>query len=98
MGVSPMHFRNMGEDAHATGMQNPFNSQTDPDRHHIWQRLVQVDSEAFVAADWEMVEEDFAEDRFEGVRCSLSANPDDWKLAFATLASYRDNWLNAARE
>jgi hypothetical protein len=79
-------------------MTNPFDAQADPDRHYIWHRLVQVDSEAFVAADWALVEEDFAADRFEGVRCSLSANPDDWKIAFPTLASYRDNWLNAARE
>lgn len=77
---------------------NPFDSTTDPDRHHIWHRLVQVDSEAFVMADWSMVQDDFDAENFEGIRCSLSANPDDWKLFFPDLASYRDNWLSAARE
>ena len=31
-------------------MTNPFDAVADPDRHHIWHRLVAVDSEAFVAA------------------------------------------------
>jgi hypothetical protein len=79
-------------------MANSFDAKSDPDRHYIWERLVQVDSEAFVAADFSMIEEDFDAQNFEGIRCSLSANPDDWKIVFADLASYRENWLKAARE
>jgi hypothetical protein len=77
---------------------NPFDPISDPDRHHIWHRLVQVDCEAFVAADFSLVESDFDPDHFEGIRCSLSANPEDWQLVFPDLASYRENWLKAARE
>ncbi len=80
------------------GDMNPFSRQTDPDRHAIWQRLVAVDCEAFAAGDWGMVENDFWADAFEGVRCSHSANPDDWKIVFPDLASYRDSWLAASAE
>lgn len=79
-------------------MNNPFDPATDPDRHHIWHRLVLVDSEAFVRGDWSMVEEDFDAEHFEGIRCALSANPDDWTIVFPTLESYRDNWLKASAE
>ena len=79
-------------------MANPFDPKNDPDRHYIWQRLVQADSDAFVACDWPVVEDDFDAENFEGIRAYGSGNPDDWKVAFADLASYRDNWLAAARE
>ncbi len=74
---------------------NPF---TDPDRRCIWERLVTVDSEAFVRGDWTMIADDFDAENFEGIRCKNSANPDDWTIFFATLESYRDNWLRAAAE
>jgi hypothetical protein len=77
---------------------NPFDCQTEPDRYEIWQRLVAADCEAFAAGDWSMVEDDFDAEAFEGVRCSHSANPDDWKIAFPNLASYRDSWLAASYE
>jgi len=77
---------------------NPFRRQPDPDRHAIWQRLVAVDCEAFALGDWSMVENDFDAETFEGVRCSYSANPDDWKIVFPDLASYRDSWLAASAE
>ena len=78
--------------------ENPFEATTDPDRHQIWDRLMRADSEAFVAGDWELIEKDFDVELFEGVRCQMSANPDDWRIAFPDLASYRDNWLKAAKE
>ena len=40
-------------------MINPFDAQRDPDRHYIWQRLVAIDSDAFVLGDWSMIEGDF---------------------------------------
>jgi hypothetical protein len=91
---------NHGRVARATMMQfsNPFHPVTDPDRHDIWHRLILVDSEAFVAGDWSMIEGDFDAETFEGIRCGESSNPDDWKLAFATVAEYRDSWLVASRE
>ena len=77
---------------------NPFNRQTDPDRHEIWQRLVAADCEAFALGDWPAIENDFDAEAFEGVRCFHSTNPDDWKIVFPELASYRDSWLAASQE
>ena len=77
---------------------NPFDPQRDPDRHYIWQRQIVADSEAFIAGDWSMIENDFDAEHFEGIRCGSSANPDDWKIGFARLEDYRDSWLAASRE
>ena len=77
---------------------NPFPRHSEPDRHEIWQRLVAADCEAFANGDWSMIESDFDAASFEGVRCSHSTNPDDWKITFSDLASYRDSWLAAAKE
>jgi hypothetical protein len=79
-------------------MCNPFDPVKDSDRHYIWQRLVAVDSDAFAAADWESVQDDFDAAHFEGIRAVGSTNPDHWIIAFPDLASYRDNWLRAAKE
>jgi hypothetical protein len=77
---------------------NPFDRETDPDRYHIWQRLVAVDCEAFAAGDWSIIEGDFDAEAFEGVRCFHTTNPDHWKIVFPNLASYRDSWLVASAE
>jgi hypothetical protein len=79
-------------------MINPFNAAADPDRHYLWERMVTVDSEAFVAGDWAAVEADFDPDQFEGIRCGQSADPAEWHIAFPTLASYRDNWLDLSKQ
>ena len=79
-------------------MINPFHAKSDPDRHWIWHHLVAIDSDAFVLSDWSMIENDFAADRFEGIRCGESSDPDDWTIAFATLDQYRDSWLAASCE
>jgi hypothetical protein len=77
---------------------NPFNATADSQRHAIWDRLVRVDCEAFVAGNWAMVENDFDAGHFEGIRCNNSANPADWRVAFPTLADYRDSWLAASKQ
>jgi hypothetical protein len=77
---------------------NPFDPAADPDRHYIWQRLIIVDSEAFAEGDWSRIEGDFDAEHFEGIRCFHSVNPDDWRVVFPHLASYRDSWLAAAAE
>jgi hypothetical protein len=79
-------------------MTNPFDAARDPDRHHIWQRLIAVDSDAFAAGDWAAIEGDFDATSFEGVRCNNSSDPEKWEIAFPTLVSYRDSWLVAAKE
>src|SRR3954451_2617911 len=79
-------------------VMNPFDRYGEPDRYEIWQRLVAVDCEAFATGNWAMVETDFDAEVFEGIRCVHSSNPDDWKIAFPDLPSYRDSWLDAAKE
>jgi hypothetical protein len=59
---------------------------------------VLADCEAFAAGDWSKVEGDFDADMFEGVRCFHSGNPEDWKIVFPDLASYRDSWLTASEQ
>ncbi len=77
---------------------NPFSRQSEPDRHEIWERQVTVDCRAFVLGDWSMIANDFDAEVFEGVRCFHSSNPDDWKIVFPDIASYRDSWLAASAE
>jgi hypothetical protein len=77
---------------------NPFDPHSQPDRYQIWQRLVAADCEAFATSNWSMIENDFEAEVFEGIRCAQSTNPDDWKIAFPDLPSYRDSWLAAAKE
>jgi len=72
---------------------NPF-PDGDPDRHSIWEMLVERDIAAFLAADWSMVEPDFAAEQFAGY--AGPSNPDHWRIDYPTLASYRDEWLRQA--
>lgn len=76
---------------------NPFPA-GDTARHAIWEMLVPRDIDAFLAADWSMVEDDFVEDGFLGISGNRDPNPDNWRLAFPTLAAYRDEWLQQARD
>ena len=76
--------------------QNIFHA--DPDRSAIWDMLVTRDIAAYVGQDWNMVAGDFIEDGFTGVHAHKSPNPDDWTLAFPTLAAYREEWLRQAAE
>jgi len=78
-------------------MVNPFDPAADPDRHYIWERLVAADSEAFIRGDWTAIEADFDAESFEGIRCGGSADPEQWRLAFSTLESYRLSWLESSR-
>ena len=76
--------------------QNPFPN--DPDRRAIWDMLMPRDFDAFLAADWSMVESDFDTPAFFGLHAHGSRNPDMWRLAFPTLSDYRDEWLRQAAE
>ncbi len=77
---------------------NPFEAASDGDRHYIWDRLIRADSEAFAAANWSMIENDFDAERFEGIRCGHSIDPDNWKIALPRLEDYRDGWVASSRE
>ena len=71
--------------------KNPFSS--DPDRAAIWEMLVDRDIIAFCQADWSLVENDFVAEGFMGINGQQKANPDDWRLTFPNLESYREEWL-----
>lgn len=75
---------------------NPFIG--DPDRSAIWTMLVERDIAAFVAADWNMVEEDFIREQFLGINGGKSDNPDNWRISYPSLDAYRDDWLRQARD
>jgi hypothetical protein len=79
-------------------MLNPFDAARDTDRHHIWQRLVAADSDAFVLGDFSLIQADFDAAAFEGIRCNHSADPDRWELSVATLDEYKKGWLAASKE
>lgn len=78
-------------------MKNPF-PESDAVRHAIWEMLVPRDIDAFLAADWSMVEADFIPEGFIGVSGNRNPDPDNWRLAFPDLGAYRDEWLNQAKE
>jgi hypothetical protein len=74
---------------------NPFPS-TDPDRREIWEMLVARDTDAYLAQDWSMVAGDFVADSFHGIDARRRASPDAWRMAFPSLATYREEWLRQA--
>lgn len=76
---------------------NPF-AASDAGRHAIWTMLVARDIDAFLAADWNMVRDDFVEDGFLGIDARRSPNPDAWRLGFPTLDAYRDEWRRQAED
>jgi hypothetical protein len=77
--------------------RNPF-PQTDTARHSVWEMLVTRDIDAFLAADWSMVADDFVEEGFLGISGNRAPNPDNWRLAFPSLSAYRDEWLRQAQD
>ncbi|MFD1911142.1 hypothetical protein [Halodurantibacterium flavum] len=77
--------------------RNPFDPR-DHDRAAIWDMLVPRDIDAFVAADWEAVAEDFISSNFTGMSGHFQSEPDRFTLAFPTLAAYRDAWIGQARD
>lgn len=82
-------------------MRNPFQNpfpESDTARHSIWEMLVTRDIDAFLAADWSMVADDFVEESFIGIDGRRETNPDKWRLTFPSLAVYRDEWLRQARD
>ncbi len=77
--------------------RNPFPT-SDVARHAIWQMLVERDIDAFLTADWSKVAGDFVEEGFIGIDGKREASPDKWRLAFPSLAAYRDEWLRQAED
>ena len=76
---------------------NPFPI-TDPDRHAIWEMLVEREIAALAAADWNRLADDFLADEFQAMDARRSANPDSWHLAHPSLSSYREEWLRQSMD
>lgn len=74
---------------------NPF-PPSDPDRRAIWEMLVERDIRAFLAEDWSLTAADFEEEEFVGH--SGTANPDEWRVSYPSLNSYRKAWIEQARD
>lgn len=68
---------------------NPF-LPDDADRHAIWEMLVRRDSDFFLSGDWKLVCEDYVEDGFLGIDAGKSLDPEHWRPAYPTVASYRN--------
>lgn len=77
--------------------KNPF-PENDTARHSIWEMLVLRDIDAFLAADWSKVKDDFVEDGFLAIDANRADNPDRWRLGFPNLTAYRDEWLRQAQD
>ena len=76
---------------------NPF-PESDPDRHQIWEMLVQRDIMAFCQEDWGMVANDFIAANFMGIDARNAHNPDTWRMNFSNLDEYKEVWLQQATE
>ncbi|WP_370274335.1 hypothetical protein [Pseudooceanicola nitratireducens] len=80
-----------------TPTENPFNP-ADPLRHHLWERHIRADIDAFIAGDWGAVAGDFDEAAFQAIDAGFSPDPADWTIGFPTLAAYRDRWLEMSAQ
>jgi hypothetical protein len=76
--------------------ENPYDAAADSDHHTLWQILISRDSDAFSTMDWSLCDQDFAHNQFEGISAHGSLDPTDWSLRYATVESYRDDWLQMA--
>ncbi|MEO8204653.1 MAG: hypothetical protein ABI615_00635, partial [Chthoniobacterales bacterium] len=77
-------------------VKNPFPK--DSDRKAIWEALIPRDFEAFLTKDWSIGAADFLENEFIGYDACGIANPDHWRLRYATLKDYRAEWQRQAKE
>ncbi|MFK5974510.1 MAG: RidA family protein [Flavobacteriaceae bacterium] len=76
--------------------KNPFLQ--DDDKEYLWEMLVNRDTKAFVAQDWNMVAADFVSDGFLGIDAGKQFNVDKWELKYPDLKSYKEEWLQQAKE
>jgi len=76
---------------------NPFPPE-DRDRYQIWEKVVRVDIDAFLAQDWSMCADDFVEEHFIGIDAGKSPNPDSWSLTYESLEAYKIDWLRQAAD
>jgi hypothetical protein len=71
--------------------KNPF--APDSDEYEVWEVLMRNDFEGFLNQNWDIVEADYSEEGFYGINMNKSLSPNDWKLSFPTLDSYKEQWI-----
>ena len=79
-----------------SSIENPHSC--DPERAFIWEMCVRRDLEAFLAADWSICANDFVSEGFSGWNAHFNSDPQEWKLGFPNLESYRDTWIKEAKD
>ncbi len=75
---------------------NPFLPE-EKDRYQIWEKVVRVDIDAFLAEDWSYCAGDFCATHFIGIDAQRYDNPDRWKLTYPSLDAYKEDWLRQAK-
>ncbi len=75
----------------------PFTAK-ESDHLALWEMLIYRDINAFIAANWDHVKNDFIAAEFQAIHANFSFDPSQWDLAFPHLESYRDEWLKQAAE
>lgn len=75
--------------------RTPFGDEQ-ADRNAIWTMLVQRDSDAFIAQNWDEVAGDFIDEGFFGIDAAGNQDPAHWTMRFASLESYKEEWLRQA--
>lgn len=78
-------------------LEAPF-ARDDADRRAIWTMLVERDIQAYLAADWSLVSDDFVTSGFFGIDAQFNDDPDQWRPLFESLDAYREEWLRQAAE
>ncbi|MCJ8141267.1 hypothetical protein [Falsirhodobacter halotolerans] len=71
---------------------------SDPDRAAIWHMLVPRDIDAFLAADFDAVMDDFVTVGFTALSAHFQPDPERYTLAFPDLATYRVEWVRQAQD
>lgn len=77
---------------------NPPFGDDQADKKAIWTMLVQRDSEAFIAQNWDSVANDFVDEGFFGIDAARKDDPTCWKMRFPSIESYKEEWLRQAAE
>lgn len=76
---------------------NPY-PKADADRWELWETLVRCDNEAFVAASWEMIAENFVANGFAVTDAHGTIDTSTWTVAFSDLDAYARVWRHKAQE
>ena len=88
----------MGDELRAAPAEaQPDRAATAEEFEAVNEVVLERDTDAFAAADWSLVADDFEEQGFVGFMGGDDPTA-TWRVAYPTLASYRDEWLRQAAD